>query len=464
MEEYEPHIAAGGVIYAGVDYGQSRKWFTDAVDDYITVQVQARYPLGSWRARRLHEKFWDRTTEAMVLERRNLKASIINSTEEALVDFRASLDDYRAKRSTQRYLGELLRLARVYEAHGPAATNQDVRVMDDEEAMMNYLSSAKRTLVVEHDLGIRFATLWSEMGQAKSIASDIEKYKTTTIKQTRPSLWVWKTKDILASNLEINDFVENVKKHHIGRVYAYIYWDGKILADPILKERLTILMDSLAENDVELWALLGEPDWIRDPADGANVIGQAIKRIEDFNTSRSEHEARFAGLKMDLEPHSEPGWNDDQKRHEELAKTYISLLEFTKENTKRIGLPLWVDFPVTYFRTENKAMIQQVQNIVDGATLMDYFDQPKEVIDWAKKILTQWNAPLEIGIELSDKAPKHARIKNMKPDAFTMFTDNVYNTLKDYNNYRGMALHDYAGMKKYFPEKEDKTDKEQSGE
>ena len=40
------------------NYGQSRRDFWEAVDDYITLSITGKYPLATWTARRLHKKYW----------------------------------------------------------------------------------------------------------------------------------------------------------------------------------------------------------------------------------------------------------------------------------------------------------------------------------------------------------------------------------------------------------------------
>ena len=49
-------------------------------------------------------------------------------------------------------------------------------------------------------------------------------------------------------------------KNNVRKAYIYLEADDKVLSDPLLSERLNMLINRGAAKDIEIWALVGSND------------------------------------------------------------------------------------------------------------------------------------------------------------------------------------------------------------
>jgi outer membrane protein TolC len=423
----------------GATYGHSRRQFTTPVDDYITLALSGRYPLAGRRARQLHEQQWRATVSGLEIEREAQGRRIANQLEEAVMDFKAARRDLQAKRAAALYYAEALRVARLQKKLGPPNELTRLDPLAAESAEAEALGAEAKILKVEWDLGLRFVRVWRELGLATSLPVEAARWSTAARRKEHPALWVWETDRILAEEAQRDRLLEACRARGIGRLYFYLRSDALLLADPATRERLTQLIELCAARRIEVWGLLGEPEWIEDGDTAA--VERAVRRVLDYNAAAAEGQG-LRGLKLDLEPHAIKGWDSDAAARRRLSDNFIALVAAAKQGLNG-ALPLWADVPVKFFSPEQAELWRRLAPLCSGVTLMSYFNQPAAIERAARRVLAQAaGKPVEIGVELSAHAPKTDTLAGLKPEELEAALAGLREALGGQANYAGLALHD----------------------
>lgn len=431
----------------------------DRTDELVTLALSGQVPLASWRAKRIHGQFWTNMQNALQLAQDAEARRVRTAVEEAYLDFRAAQRDLGAKEATRAFYLEKWRVARLHQEYGPPGGPLTVLRPPDEPgaieetlasgvlapltAEFEYLRAHDRVNAVEAELGRRLARVWREMGDMKTYTQDLGRRDYDTARRDRASVWLWRTRDVLASDDTLDAAIATLRGMKARRVYAYLYSDGQLLNDRKDRERFTQFVELCAQWDIEVWALLGEPEWISGGDTAA--VARALDNVKLFNAGFSRYEPKIAGVKLDLEPHSIAGWEDGGETRAKLESAWFALLETAKGRTGD-ELPLWVDLPVKFFRPEEKALLDRVAETVSGATMMDYFDAENPIVSWAESALRAYDGPLEIGLELSASAPKTDTLAAKSPDEIAALIGGLNETLAAHESFAGLALHDYMAL------------------
>jgi len=379
--------------------------------------------------------------------------------EEAYVDFRSSQGDLVAKRSSQAYFLEKLRITRLYREYGaPGGTLELLRPPDEPGAVedrlgsgilapltaeFEYLRALDKSIKVEKDLGLRFAKVWREMGLIDRLTQEGTTFERAQRDRRRASTWLWKSKDQLQTDDAIDELIDNLRARGARRLYVYLYSDAQIFNDRHSRERMTLLTELCAQWDIEVWALLGEPEWIE--TGNTRAVKRSIRRILNFNATFARFEPKIAGVKLDLEPHSLPGWETDTRRREALESSYQSLLKTAQEE---LGgrLPLWADLPVKFFREEETGFLKDIRNYLDGATVMSYFSTEEAIFKWSEIALDAFGKPIEVAIEFSSSVPAENTVAKWSLERLDAFEDTMYEKFGQHEHYAGTAFHDYGAL------------------
>jgi outer membrane protein TolC len=427
--------------------------------EMATLALTGEVPLASWRAKRLNTGFWTEMLSALRLAEEAEARRVRSAVEEATMDFRAAQRDFDAKAATQAFELEKLRVARLHREFGPpGAPITFLRPPDEPGAIegtlgtgvlaplsaeFEYLRAADRRSAVEMDLGRRLARVAREMGDTRVLLDVLDSHAHAAAARGRPAVWMWNSRQVLASDEALDNAVEKLRGLRARRVYVYLFDQGALLIDRKLRERLTQLIELCAQRDIETWALLGEPEWIKNNC--SQCVGQAVARVRDFNALFGDFEPKLAGIKLDLEPHSQPGWNEGGASRKALEANWFNLLQSARDKANG-ALPLWADLPVKFFQPEERALLDRVAGLLDGATLMDYFNAEKPISEWADSSLRAFDKPLEIGLELSPKAPAEDTLAAWTPDRVQALRAALNEFLAGHGNFAGLALHDYEAL------------------
>ena len=428
-------------------------------DEIVSLALTGQVPLASVKAHRLHNQLWTEIVSSLRLSQDTEVRRVKTAMEEAYVDFRAAQRDLTAKRSSQSYFLEKLRVARLHREYGPpGATLELLRPPDEPGAIedrlgsgvlapltteFEYLRALDKSLRVEMALGLRFAKVWREMGLIDRLTREGAAFERSRRARTRPSTWLWKAKDHLKSDDAIDVLIGQLRANGARRVYVYLYSDARIFNDRHDWERMTLLTELCAQWDIEVWALLGEPEWIEDNDTGA--VSRAIGQILNFNAAFARFEPKIAGVKLDLEPHSLPGWETDSGRRRVLEANYRMLLETAKRELAG-GLPLWADLPTKFFREEESELLSGLRGVLDGATVMSYFSDEDAIFKWSATALDAFEKPLEIGIELSAAAPAEDTVAAWPKERIQALEREIQKQFGQHEYYAGTAFHDYGAL------------------
>jgi len=411
--------------------------------------LSAQLPLAAWRAEDIHQETWGTQIAALELEQEREARRVQTAMEEALLDFTAAQRDHRAKKVLETYLLEKLRVARAVNALGDreaSGSGMTPSVLEPIAAETEFLAARANSLKVELDLALRHAKLWREQGLAKRLPEELAALGEGGRLQHADSVWLWRTKTLLADDAAQADFAALLAERPFRRVYVYLYSAAELLADPATAERLRRFIYLASEQGTEIWALLGEPEWLEGDAAPLKL---ALKRVADFNAAAAAFEPRLAGIKLDIEPHAEPAWDSDRQRRDTLNTRYLELLRVAHE-TNAGALPLWVDVPVKFFREEHAALLREIEALVSGLTLMCYFDNEAAITKWSGIALDQTALPVEIGLELSDNAPEADSLRAYPRADWDALRERLMAYWGRWDNFAGMALHDFDGVTAYF--------------
>lgn len=428
-------------------------------DEIVSLALSGQVPLASWKAKRLHGQFWTQLIHALRLAQEAEARRVRTAVEEAYMDFQAAQRDIQAKRATQAYFLEKLRVARLQQVYGPPGTQVTLLRPPDEPgaieetlgtgveapltAHFEYLRALDRRNRTEMELGQRFARVWRETGRIDAFMDALGTRHWKQARRMQPAVWLWRTKDAIGTDDAVDEAVSILHAQHARRVYAYLYSDARLLADTKTREQFTLFVEQCARWDIEVWALLGEPEWITS-GDSA-PLGRAMDRILEFNAQFGSFEPKLAGVKLDLEPHAQPGWDQGGNARAKLEETYLSLLDASRQRLEG-DLPLWVDAPPKFFREDEAAFLGEVAERVDGATLMDYFSTEPAILKWAQTGLDEFPKPLEIGLELSAKAPEANTLAAWTDSELHALETKLNDAFLSRGNYAGWALHDFAAV------------------
>lgn len=447
LESAGPEVR--GILNVAAEYEYTGKSTSNAVTDIINLTFSGGISTAHGKAARLHTAYWRHVKDALGIELGLVAGRVRQGLDEALMDFKASQDDSRAKALDTRYALEQVRVARLYEAidtPGDADAYDPLAVITAEQ---EYLSAVARKARVERDLGIRYVNVWRETGRSRLLADNLWAYSDLKVEGRTASVWLWETRAAMETKGSRDAFVTTAKEAGVNRVYAYLYSDSRLLTEMMDRERFILFLNACAQANIEVWALLGEPEWLTGP-DGALALGRGVDRINRFNASRSGFEPKISGIKIDLEPHSVPGWETDPALREELNVSFLRLLK--KAKSRMTGdMPLWVDGPVKWFTQEaHQPLMRQAARLTDGITVMAYFNAPETTSRVVAKVFEEAAGPLEVGLEFSGKAPPSDTLYPLDRAGWDRVEQDLSRQWMENPGYRGLSFHDYSALKQIF--------------
>jgi hypothetical protein len=426
-------------------------------DEIVTLALAGQLPLASLRASRVHNQTWSHLIQALRLAQDAEARRVRTAMEEAYMDFHAAQRDNAAKESTQAFFLERLRVTRLYRDFGPPGGDLRVlRPVDEPGAVdeaigsgvlapltakFELLRAIDREYRTEFDLAQRLANVWREMGNIEGYLAALADHHAQRIRAQRPATWLWRTRNTIESDDAVDATVATLSAYNVRRVYAYLESDSRLLANRITRERFALFLQLCAGADIEVWALLGEPEWISDQ--NADAVATGIDRVLAFNADIGAYEPRIAGVKLDLEPHALPGWDDGSDARAQLETAYLALLSTAR--SRLVGaLPLWADVPPKFFREDEAALLEAIADRTNGLTLMNYFNAPQPILKWGDIAVDAAPDPLEIGLELSPAAPESNSLAALSGAELAALSETITARYLDHADYAGIALHDFT--------------------
>ncbi|HYE06288.1 MAG TPA: TolC family protein [Planctomycetota bacterium] len=421
-----------------VAYGHVRKRFVDPVDDYITMSLNGELPLRSWKSEELKEERWRALADALELDAQEQAHAVSAQLDEALAahdEARGYLEVRRAELASRL---EALRVARLHLAIGMPNDRADVDRGDLIKAHTGWYRTLAATLASRADLAVSRARLYRELGIAATLRDDLQPIKASRVAQGSIARWLWQARATIDDDARIDAWLAACVGDKVKRVYAYLEADARLLDDAQAAERLALFIDRCAAQDIEVWALLGEPEWLDDGGDAAIALGS--RRIAGFNQRFAAFAPRLAGLKLDIEPHAREEWRSDAAARDALATRWIGLIAAARRELP--ALTIWADCPPQYFRPEMGDLVERLSGIVDGVTLMAYGDREAWIAERTDEALARWPKALEIGLELGAAAPAGETLAGWRAEEIAALRARLIERHRDDGRFAGLALHE----------------------
>jgi outer membrane protein TolC len=427
-------------LTAGAEYGLT----TDSgepINDYVGLSLTGSLPTRWLAQRRPTAELQAALTQARALdhdEQARLLAAEVELAHGELLHARERLARWRAETAEAR---ERSRLAELHLRYGlPPSTPGEV-VDNALVAQLRYLQSLRQECDGRLETAVRHGRLQRILGTSRLLAADLAGVASEQADRSRPATWVWRSEPLLRDGQARARFLAWVARLELRRAYLYLGARGEQANDEA-GEQLARLVDSCAARDCAAWALLGEPDWLqRDDPTGAD---EAVATVLAWNARRAAWEPRLAGLKLDLEPHALPAWQDATGRAA-LMDRYLAILDRVRAALPP-DLPLWVDVPPQFFNDANASLRRDLAERVDGATLMAYDADPAVVRAFSRRALAQWAKPLETGLEFAPGAPAGETLAELDTAGRRALCAALQQDAARDGRWVGVALHDYEHL------------------
>jgi len=465
--EYRGDGRNRATAFLEVNAGQVARDFTDPLDNYITTALDVSMPLAALDDRGLRREQWAQVRRSYELDVVEQSQAVVALVEEAQVDVAKARDALRVQRLTVAEGLERLRVARLRaaaaDAGGPAAppaVGAAPALIAAHQAFYRALTSVN---AARSELALRHCRLWRELGLAARLADEAAPVRSDRVAQAGTALWLWESKPIIADAAAIEEWLLVAERERVRRVYVYLYSDARLtaaaepeavapgpaapgVAAPVVvlpaasesAEQLARFIDHCAAAGIEVWGLLGEPEWLDDINDAP--AARACARISAFNSRIAPLLPRLAGLKLDLEPHSRPGWRRDAAARERLGARFLHLVGLFRRELPA-GLPLWADCPVQFFRGESTSLSSQLAGLVDGVTLMAYGETADWIVQRSHEALAVWPKAMEIGIEVSPDAPAGETLAKRSLDEIATLRRALVEAGRRHPHFAGVAVH-----------------------
>jgi hypothetical protein len=199
------------------------------------------------------------------------------------------------------------------------------------------------------------------------------------------AMWVWNTRDILASPEQQSELVAFCRRMMITHLFLQLPNESANLgaAGEIQLEegKWKPFLERLNSNGLRAYALDGSKNYAL-PEWRARVL-LTVDNVIRFNRS-VEPQQRFQGIHCDIEPHLLEGFHGPQR--EKILRNYLRLLKDIAKKTRPSRLafgadiPFWYDVPdelsgrpfLLEFDGRRKLVSEHVIDLVDHVGVMDY--------------------------------------------------------------------------------------------
>ena len=419
---------AGGTyspgLSAGVQYGRSHDQFSEFLDEFVTVNLNAELPLGAFKDKKLHQHYWSELKSAMRLSQEQTTQATLRDLERNLAAFHDSRNQFKVQQQHLGHALEQIRLARLFKRYPLVKTAYREHSKTLPGSRELYYQTLTETLRQHANLAQYYTRVWRDMGLAGQLPNRLKPIRRDVLNKQRFSTWVWNANQVLHEKNGIETFIKTAVTNNVRRAYIYLEADDKVLSDPLLSERLNMLINRGAGKDIEIWALVGSNDDQMARMD--SQIQQSVRNVERYNRRFKALEPRVGGMKVHLR---QVGSSDLADR-----KQYQSILEQTRALMPK-ELPLWIDVPLHAFNEENAEYIRDVLHLVDGVTVYNPDGNNQQLLLQSDKLL-----------ELSPAAVEFTLQRNSSEDgtAINKAIRSLHKHQINKRNFAGIALLDWS--------------------
>lgn len=245
------------------------------------------------------------------------------------------------------------------------------------------------------------------------------------------AMWLWNWD----SNQAVLDFSI---AHNVKEIFTYAL--PGFMQDDALRTKLSDLTSRGTALGIRMWAMGGDPSWVTSPQ-------TAVNWVNEVNAS-----GFFNGIHLEIEPHSEAGYWDDQDARNQL---YISLLDQVEaakgDQTLELSLPWWYH-TISY---DNSTLDLAAINAVDQITIVTFDDSVAGVESDAQQaaaIADAQNKPYRLASETNSVTDADwITFVGQTNSEMLSVQNQVSQQLRSNPNYLGFAVEDYTGWSALAP-------------
>lgn len=213
--------------------------------------------------------------------------------------------------------------------------------------------------ITESKIEKNTSTIKESLTTIESTTNSTTNTKNTNLKSL--GTWWWN------SNLDLNEYISFAKENKVTEIYYCNYRLDK--SDEILK--------LAKENNMNVYLLLGEKEWLNDRKDLDTII-------QNYISYQNIHNNKFSGIHFDIEPHQ---FNNFKTNRSDYLYKLIDIIKTNKDKYNSISfdydIPFWLDDNITY-NEESKECYKHIIDYADRVFLMSYRDTAEEMYNVSK--------------------------------------------------------------------------------
>lgn len=259
--------------------------------------------------------------------------------------------------------------------------------------------------------------------------ADFHKSEIRALNKHPKAMWLWKTQGIMQDDKSKSSLLKFCNNQRVEQLFISL--DSKSIDSLKTDSLLSNFISELANNNIKVSALLGEPLWVYEDH-RANLLNK-VQKVVQFN---AENSAKFHAIHLDIEPHTLSEWHENQNALlHKLVETINEVKTLISSNSP--SLKLEIDLPTFYHKVDKNALKKLIE-IADVITIMAYEQKSSQKVAKAVQFITKY-------------ADQHGRDYmigfNAKEFESWEEIENLINEVDvDFNskeNFSGFAIHQY---------------------
>ena len=173
-------------------------------------------------------------------------------------------------------------------------------------------------------------------------------------------MFSWDTSAI--SEEEQENMRQCIRQANVTQIYQ------QFSDDTLESEEAKGFVKRLKENNIQVYALLGEAEWAYE-TDAETLIGE-IKRVAEYNSNNKNNS--IVGVMVDVEPYLLDEWEEEGDTRDKLMEDYLECIKNAYQYAKENGLKFFVCVPTFYDVVCENILEGLIDGACDGVAVMNY--------------------------------------------------------------------------------------------
>jgi outer membrane protein TolC len=380
---------------ASAAYAQSRRYFTEALDDYVSLSLSGQIPLATWKAGEFHKEYWNEMLAAYKIQREEQSRQLIRLLDEAIDDYDLGAGSVVARRLTTAWRAEELRIAEIHrtiDVPNPERRPADPTLV--EKVAQEYLNALSQECAVRRDVNKYFVRLLGAAGIASRLDEELAACQRRNAQWQRPSLEVADPAVLLAGDAPRDHLLATIERWKLKRIYLRVA-DASLFQGLVARERLAQLLAFCYARRTEVWMLLDDPSGFGGEATAAKLV-DAVKIMQAFNQERMAIAPRLAGVCLRLPVAALAA----ETVPPEFSRFWVSVLRQVKLVSGE-ALPLWTECPAWLALSENRGLREQLVGVADGLLVRCPAPASGWLPEQLPSVLAELPLPSEVAVSLA---------------------------------------------------------------